>query len=170
MAGIALTIAAASCGGGTPTSFHPATNATSVAGLPATVDALPPVEAAGFASLLERLRGRPVVVNFWASWCDPCRREADVLNAAHARLGEEVQFLGVDMQDARAGALRFLGEHDVRYPSVFDPANTIGLRHGLFAPPMTIVYGADGRAAVTLPGEVSATDLDAALATVTGTD
>ena len=108
-----------------------------------------------------------MVVNFWASWCEPCVREAPVLNAAHARLGDRVQFLGVDIQDAREGALRFLSEHDVRYPSVFDPTNAIGTRRGLFAPPMTIVYDAAGEVAATLPGELSSTSLDEALATVT---
>ncbi len=164
-----FTLGSAGCGPASEApSILPATNATAAPDLPTAVDALPSVDAAGFDALLASLRGTPVVVNFWASWCDPCKREAPVLNAAHARVGEHVQFLGVDMQDARAGAERFLAEREVRYPSVFDPANTIGVRLGLFAPPMTIVYDAEGEAAFTIAGEVSAADLDAAIAAVTG--
>jgi cytochrome c biogenesis protein CcmG/thiol:disulfide interchange protein DsbE len=160
-------MALAGCSGShtTPT-VMPATNATSAPGLPTTVDALPPTDAAGFDALLGRLHGTPVVVNFWASWCDPCKREAAVLDAAHASDGDAVQFLGVDMQDSRDGAIRFLAEHQVRYPSVFDPANAIGVPLGLFAPPMTIVYDAQGEVAATLRGEVSSEDLRAAIAKV----
>jgi thiol-disulfide isomerase/thioredoxin len=166
-AATAALLVAVGCGAATtPTALPPVTNATTAPGLPTSVDALPTVDAEDFDAILADLRGTPVVVNFWASWCDPCVREAPVLTEAHARVGDEVQFLGVDMQDSRDGALRFLAEHDVRYPSVFDPANTIGVRHDLFAPPMTIVYGAAGTAVATIPGELSATDLDEALASV----
>jgi len=162
-----LSMTLAGCRGSRTTpAVPPATNATSAPGLPASVDALPPSDAAAFEALLRRLRGTPVVVNFWASWCDPCRREAAILNAAHASDGDAVQFLGVDMQDSRDGAIRFLAEHQVRYPSVFDPANAIGVPLGLFAPPMTIVYDAQGEVAATLRGEVSDEDLRAAIAKV----
>lgn len=158
-------LAGCESGSSTPP-VQPATNATTVPLLPTTVDALPATDPETWDALLVQLRGTPVVVNFWASWCDPCEREAPVFNAAHARYGDRVQFLGVDMQDFRDGAIRFLAEQEVRYPSVFDPENRIGLGHDLFAPPMTIVYDEAGRAAVTLPGEVSEADLNEALAAV----
>jgi len=156
----------AGCVGGPAPPVRPATNATTAPLLPTTVDALPPTDPETWDTLLDQLRGTPVVVNFWASWCDPCKREAPPFDAAHERYGERVQFLGVDMQDHRDAAIRFLAERQVRYPSVFDPLNRIGLTYDLFSPPMTIVYDAQGRRAVTLPGEVSEADLDEAIETV----
>jgi thiol:disulfide interchange protein len=167
--GVCAIVALASCARATPSaSFAPVTNATAAADLPTSVQALPTVGPEDLDRLLADLHGTPVVLNFWASWCIPCQREAPALNAAHERVGDRVQFLGVNMQDARDGALRFLSEHRVGYPSLFDPMNAIGLRESLFAPPMTIVFDADGQRVATLRGEVSATDLDAAIALVTG--
>jgi cytochrome c biogenesis protein CcmG/thiol:disulfide interchange protein DsbE len=169
LAAALVMLAAVACDGGSGTpSLAPATNAASADGLPSTVGGLPTLDPAGFDALLEALHGTPVVVNFWASWCEPCIREAPILDGAHARLGDRVQFLGVDIQDARDGALRFLAEHDVRYPSVFDPANAIGTARGLFAPPMTIVYDAEGNQVATFRGELSAEAFDAALAGLAG--
>jgi cytochrome c biogenesis protein CcmG, thiol:disulfide interchange protein DsbE len=158
----------ASCSSEPPPTVPPVTNVTTAPGLPTTGDALPPTDADGFDALLTDLRGTPVLVNFWASWCDPCKREAPILEAARDRYGDEVQFVGVDMQDSRDGALRFLDAHDVRYPSVFDPTNAIGVGFDLFAPPMTLVYDAQGTLSATLRGEVAASALDDALAQVTG--
>jgi cytochrome c biogenesis protein CcmG/thiol:disulfide interchange protein DsbE len=137
-----------------------------VAGLPDTVDALPTSGVAEFDALMTNLRGTPVVVNYWASWCGPCQREAPILTDAHARYGDRVQFLGIDVMDARDGAQRFIDEHAIAYPSLFDPANAIGIREGAFAPPMTFVVGADGERVASLPGELSRRELEDAIAQV----
>jgi len=153
-----------------PTSTHvpvSATNATAAPGLPNDAAALPDTDPERFDALLASLRGTPVVVNLWASWCVPCEREAPILTAAHERWGDRVQFLGVDMQDNRGGAERFIASHGLAYPSLFDPGNTVGVREGLFAPPMTIVVDADGARVLTWPGELSADTLDEALRQVT---
>ena len=132
----------------------PAINATSASLLPTTADALPSLDAAQFASLLGQLKGTPVVVNFWASWCTPCRAEAPLLRDAHAQYGRRVQFVGVDMQDARDGAERFIQEQGLTYPSVFDPTNAIGLGYDLVSPPMTLFYDRGGTLVSTVPGEL----------------
>src|SRR5207247_7421621 len=76
-----------------------AQNATTAPALPTFADTLPQMDAAGFQTLMSQLKGTPVVVNYWAAWCTPCKAEAPLLVEAHARLGDRVQFVGVDMQD-----------------------------------------------------------------------
>jgi cytochrome c biogenesis protein CcmG/thiol:disulfide interchange protein DsbE len=141
----------------------PAENATTAPALPTVADELPAMDAAGFRQLLQQLRGTPVVVNYWAAWCPPCKAETPLLVQAHRRLGHDVQFVGVDLQDFRAGARTFMNGEDVTYPSVFDPANSIGLSFNLFSPPMTQFYGADGLLVATVRGQLSPDALQANL-------
>ncbi|MER3455429.1 MAG: hypothetical protein C4304_00730 [candidate division GAL15 bacterium] len=70
---------------------------------------------------LAQLRGQPVVLNFWASWCAPCRKEMPVLVRAWQRHGKHVHFVGVNVLDDPEEAQRFLEEFRVPYPSVHDP-------------------------------------------------
>jgi cytochrome c biogenesis protein CcmG/thiol:disulfide interchange protein DsbE len=166
-----VSLAACSSGGGdagTSASGPPVTNAATAPLLPTSVTALPAMDPQGFQELLGQLKGTPVVVNYWASWCTPCRMEAPLLVAAHRRWGDRVQFLGVDLQDNREGALRFVDTFDVTYPSVFDPSNAIGVANGLFAPPMTVFYDASGTKVATVPGQLSADALDADLRAIAG--
>jgi cytochrome c biogenesis protein CcmG, thiol:disulfide interchange protein DsbE len=146
----------------------PAANATAAPSLPTVADDLPDVDASGFRALLAQLRGTPVVVNYWAAWCDPCKAEAPLLAEAHARLGDQVQFIGVDMLDNRGGARAFIDAAGITYPSVFDPTNSVGLSFDLFSPPMTQFYDADGNLSATVRGQLSRDALQDNLNAITG--
>jgi thiol-disulfide isomerase/thioredoxin len=74
-----------------------------------------------YEARLARLRGYPVVVNLWASWCGPCREEFPVLQQLSARYGKKVAFLGVNSQDSDDAAATFLREAPLSYPSYTDP-------------------------------------------------
>jgi cytochrome c biogenesis protein CcmG/thiol:disulfide interchange protein DsbE len=111
--------------------------------------------------MIAQQRGTPVVVNFWASWCPPCREETPDLVAAHHRWGDRVRFIGVDLSDDRDGAASFIGDYGVAYPSVFDPTNAIAVAYGLFSPPATLFFDADGTLTETVPGQISPRDLEA---------
>jgi protein SCO1/2 len=99
-----------------------------------------------FDARLAALRGRPVVVNEWASWCGPCRIEFPLLSRASAHFGRRVAFVGVDVNDNVTQARDFLAQHPVSYPSYADPdsaiARTFGSTQGL---PTTIFIGPNGR-------------------------
>ncbi len=90
------------------------------------------------------LRGKPVVVNFWASWCAPCEDEAPLFKRAHEIYGDRVSFLGVDIKDARSDALDFVAEFGLDYPSVRDETQEIYAAYGLTGQPETFFVDADG--------------------------
>ncbi|WP_018217213.1 TlpA family protein disulfide reductase [Salinispora vitiensis] len=103
-----------------------------------------------------RDRGQVVVVNFWGSWCAPCRAEAADLEATYqATKGSGVTFLGINVQDSRDKAIAF-EEGRVTYPSIFDPGSRLALE--LDIPPNTIpatvVLDRDGRIAAVIRAAV----------------
>jgi thiol-disulfide isomerase/thioredoxin len=121
-----------------------ALNATHTPLLPTDRFALPQLDYGQFRTLLDQLRGTPVVVNVWASWCGPCRQEAPHLAAAARRYGNRVQFLGIDIQDQRRPAQQSIRDFGWPYPSVFDPTSQIQHGLGFFAQPVTLFFDRSG--------------------------
>lgn len=92
------------------------------------------------------LRGYPVVVNVWASWCGPCRFEFPVLQELSARYGKRVAFLGVDAEDDAEAAATFLRDEPVPYPSYSDPDKAIlDSLGGIGGLPDTAFYDREGK-------------------------
>lgn len=84
------------------------------------------------------LRGRPVVLNFWASWCIPCREEADLLEARwRAHRDDGVLFVGVNVRDLVGDAREFVREFDITFPIVRDPDQSLARAVGLVGLPQT---------------------------------
>lgn len=117
----------------------------------------------GSAVTLTRLPARPFVINLWASWCVPCRREAPRLAAAAAAVGRQVGFLGVNTADARGAALAFLHRYGIHYPQLSDPNSDILHRLGAPGLPVTLAVNAAGRLVYQRIGEISTGQLAAAL-------
>jgi cytochrome c biogenesis protein CcmG, thiol:disulfide interchange protein DsbE len=81
--------------------------------------------SSAYEKRIEQLRGYPIVVNLWASWCVPCRAEFPILQNLSARYGKQVAFLGVNSEDSSDAAATFLEEAPVPYPSYSDPDKDI---------------------------------------------
>lgn len=119
---------------------------------------------------LQELRGQRVVLNFWASWCIPCREEAPLLERTWRNARREgVLFVGLDMQDVTADARDFLRHFRIDYLNVRDPSNTVARRYGVTGLPETFFITPDGRIVSHVIGVSTPTDLrDGIDATATG--
>ena len=100
-------------------------------------------------------RGTPVVLNFWASWCVPCRTELPAFRSAQRRLGDGVQFLGMSHQDNREDGLDLLERAGIGYPSGYDPKGDVARAYGLYGMPTTVFISANGRIVATRTGEMT---------------
>jgi cytochrome c biogenesis protein CcmG/thiol:disulfide interchange protein DsbE len=109
------------------------------------------------------LGGRPVVVNLWASWCGPCKREMPSLQAAYRAFGGQVGFLGIDTKDDGNSANDFLAAMSVHYPQVVDGNGDLLHKLGGSGLPVTVVLDAAGRTVYSHRGELRSNDLKAAL-------
>jgi len=157
---VALSISACGSSGGDTTS-RPPDYGSALAGAPKPLanlyrqgDRLVSGGTGAFERRLGALHGYPVVVNVWASWCEPCREEFPYLQRLSAKYGKRVAFIGIDSQDNDAAARTFLGEFPLPYPSYTDPdqdiARSVGAPVGL---PDTAYFDASGKRVFVKQGQ-----------------
>ena len=122
--------------------------------VPAVSDGLPDLTlkclGGGPVVRLAGLRGRPLVVNVWASWCGPCREELPMMGQA-ARTFTGVEFLGIDLADSRSAALEMAKSSNMGFPSVMDPESLVRADLRIIGVPSTFFVRADG----SIAGRVS---------------
>ena len=105
---------------------------------------------------LAELRGKVVFLNFWASWCPPCRAEARELEQTWQGLkGENVVFVGAQIQDTEENGRAFIKEFGITYPSGSDPSGRISIDYGVWGIPETFLIDADGRITYKHVGGIS---------------
>jgi thiol-disulfide isomerase/thioredoxin len=122
---------------------------------------------------LDTYKGKTVVLNFWGSWCDPCRQEAPALGTLARQLQPDgVRFVGVDIRDEPDSALAFMQDFNVSYPSLNDPNDQIALEFQSTVPPAaiptTLVIDRSGRIAARIVGASSYAELKDLVAKVAG--
>jgi thiol-disulfide isomerase/thioredoxin len=116
----------------------------------------PPVE-------LSKLAGKPVVLNFFGSWCPPCIRELPGFQAVSERFKGRVAFVGVTFNDSRDGARGVLERSGVTYPAAYDPRDDVALDYGLVKMPTTVFIAPDGNLIERRDGEFSEVQLEATI-------
>ena len=112
---------------------------------------------------LDQFKGRPVVVNFWATWCRPCYDEHPILVANARALQPNVQFLGVVFQDSEEKIQKFLDERGRAYPTVVDDAGKTAIAYGIGGVPETFFVDANGSIVAKYSGPLSGDALQANL-------
>ena len=123
-------------------------------GNPAPPFSLSPV-GGGEPVTLEAFRGRPVVLNFWATWCVPCYEEHEVLVRAARSLGSDVQFLGIVYEDEEANVGSFLRQQGSSYPSLIDPDGKTAIAYGVYGVPETFFVDGTGTVATKHVGPLN---------------
>ena len=130
-----------------------------LAALYAKPSKLIPATRKTYDAQLAALKGHPIVVNKWASWCGPCRAEFPVLQETSTRLGKQVAFVGLDSNDNDATARKFLSQFPVPYPSYVDRNARVAQKLGIGQNfPTTLYYDRDGKVAYIHQGPYTTAD------------
>ncbi len=147
---IAVSLATSGTGTGTP----PPPSYPAAAGF-----TLPALGQAGQQVSLSQYQGKPVIVNFWASWCEPCQKETPLLASWYKQQHGHVVLLGLDENDTTANALKFARAKGVSYPIGFDPQVTVALAYNVDGLPQTFFLNAQHRIVDHVLGAVTAAQL-----------
>ena len=120
---------------------------------------LPALGQTGQQVSLSQYQGKPVIVNFWASWCEPCQQETPLLASWYKQQRGHVVLLGLDENDSAASALRFTTAKGVSYPIGFDPDVTVAPAYDVDGLPQTFFLNAEHRIVYHVPGAITTAEL-----------
>lgn len=110
---------------------------------------------------LASLKGKPLMLNFWASWCDVCKQEAPLLENTWQRVqGQGIVFLGIDIQDTRSDGLQFLQTYGITYPNVVDADGSVTINYGVTGVPETFFVNRQGVIMRKVIGELTEQTLE----------
>ena len=120
---------------------------------------LPALGQSGQQVSLSQYQGKPVIINFFASWCPPCQQETPLLASWYKQQHGHVALLGLDENDTTANALKFARAKAVSYPIGFDPQVKVALAYNVYGLPQTFFLNAQHRIVDHVPGAVTKAEL-----------
>jgi len=109
----------------------------------------------GRSVTLDTLRGKPLILNFFASWCDPCREEMPLINELAAKAGGNYQVLGIAVEDSRAAVTEYVKEAKLALPVALDLNSTVKRAYRIFGPPATFFVDGQGIIRDVVMGPIS---------------
>lgn len=118
---------------------------------------------------LSNFKGKPVVLNFWASWCAPCKEEAPLLENTWKQMraqGKDVVTLGIDFQDSKNDSLNFLQLYSINYPIVLDADGSVASKYGVTSLPQTIFINRNGTVISKVSRELTAQTLSSGIQSI----
>jgi cytochrome c biogenesis protein CcmG, thiol:disulfide interchange protein DsbE len=118
---------------------------------------------------LSDFKGKAVVLNFWASWCDPCKQEAPLLENTWKQMqaqGKDVVFLGIDYQDSNNNSLSFLQSNNITYQTVVDADGSVSTKYGIASLPDTIFIDRNGTVMSKVARQLTAQALSSGLQSI----
>ena len=115
--------------------------------------------ASGQKISLAAYAGRPVIINFFASWCTPCQKETPLIAKFYAAHHGRVVIIGIDANDQASAALKFVHTQGVRYPVGFDPTASVTTSYGIAALPQTLFLNAKHQIVRHIEGAITSGDL-----------
>lgn len=160
-AGFLAVIALAACshGGNTAAGGAGSANAPSVAKVGAQAPAFDEPTVAGTSLSMAGLRGKPVYLNFFASWCPPCNEEAPDVNAVQRQFkGEGLQVVGIDILENKAKAQQFVDQHGLSYPAVID-SGALRDAYNINGMPVHVFIDRNGVVRKIVVGELSKSEM-----------
>jgi thiol-disulfide isomerase/thioredoxin len=168
-----VTVIVALCVVGSLTGIALASSASGQPAKPADPTAstfsLPALDQSGPQVSLRSYQGKPLIVNFFASWCDPCQKETPLLAKFYRTEHARVTIVGLDENDIRSNAMSFTQRNGVGYPVGFDPADIAATAYGVVALPQTFFLDARHRIVDRIFGAVTLAELNQGVALATGT-
>lgn len=126
----------------------------------------PIISLAGTTMSTSDLIGTPLLINFWFSTCEPCRREMPVLAAAHRKYGDSIRFVGLNMNDSASVAREFAKKYGVVFEMFTEPSGALVAALGIATAPFTIFVTSEGRIVNQHAGELTESTLDAIISEV----
>lgn len=130
--------------------------------------------AEGNAVSLSDFAGKPVVINFWATWCGPCKNELPWFDKLHTRYGDDVVFMMVNLTDGYRdtvdGVKKFVADNDYGFPVYFDTENSAGISYNVSSIPVTVFVDTDGTIIRTVTGMINETLLTNTVIKMAGDD
>lgn len=137
--------------------LNPATYVTTLPkiGNPVPVFALPRYPDRKVISISD-YKGKPMFINFWASWCDPCKQETPDLVKAYAKYGSKVNFIGVNLTsaDSVADATKFINQYGIKYTVLLDTAGQVAKQYGIVGIPTSVFVDREGKITTIYMGAI----------------